>query len=168
MTPCSAWLQRPRDPHKYSESNVAPPRRVNPSAHDAFRSSLGAYHRLAASRPEDQYRYLFRHFLWRTSQTGIIRRGRNCCAIGFTADEIRSCASIGTLLPTFYRVLDSHPTIQLSHYPTNLHHPSRPILNRLRKVRRLDLVTVCQVRNRAREFQDAMERAGAHLHLLHR
>ena len=46
----------------------------------------------------------------------------------------------------------------------------RTILNRLRQMRRFDLVAPCQVRNRPREFDAAraMKRPRTHLHLLHR
>jgi len=42
------------------------------------------------------------------------------------------------------------------------------VLNRLREMLRFDFVTVREIGNRPHEFQDAMVRARAHLHLLHR
>jgi hypothetical protein len=45
--------------------------------------------------------------------------------------------------------------------------PTRPLLNRLRQMRRLDLVTAGQVRNRPRQLQDAVVGSGAHVQLFH-
>ena len=54
-------------------------------------------------------------------------------------------------------------TGQPSQWIAQLNGPPRPVLDRLRQVRRLDPFTLRQVRNRARQFQDAVEGPRAHL-----
>jgi hypothetical protein len=57
---------------------------------------------------------------------------------------------------------ESRPVVYSSHLLPG------SVLNRLREMRRFDLVAFRQVGNRPREFENAMIRAHAHLHLLHR
>lgn len=79
--------------------------------------------------------------------------------------SVRRCEESWTAEEVLRAQKGARLTRQLPHAPS-MDRPPRPVLNRLRQVRGLDLLTSRQVGDGAGELQDAVERPAARLKLL--
>ena len=124
-------------------------------------AKIGLFHQVAVSHAE----------LTLVSR-GSQRRTRNALPRRFVSSSCRSLLASGGWLGCTCTRVPSWILLPLAQYGLDAEQFSllllaRPILNRLCQMRRFDPVAFCQIRNRPREFEDAMIRARAHLHLLH-